>query len=104
VSASSGRRFILPDWEFHTLFGLERDEVRNILSLWPGLDETDESVVIAINNSLNNLLGSPARNGDEEWPKFISVTRGEVARIFAKWKGKSPRSSYEQREYFDDIV
>jgi hypothetical protein len=55
-----------PDLEFHTLFGLERGEVRRILSLWPGLDEADESVVIAINNSFNNLLGYPPRTGDEE--------------------------------------
>lgn len=83
-----------PDGEFHTLFGLARGEVHRILSLWPELDEADESVVIAINNSFNNLLGYPARNGDEEWPKFISVTRGEVERIFDKWKGKSPRTSH----------
>lgn len=38
---------LFPDWEFQTLFGLERREVRRILSLWPELDETDESVVIA---------------------------------------------------------
>jgi hypothetical protein len=74
------------------------------LSLWPGLDEADKSVVIAINNSFNNLLGYPARNGDEEWPKFISVTRGEVERIFDKWKGKSPRAAHGSRNYFDDLV
>jgi hypothetical protein len=91
IAAIEGSFF--PDWEFQTLFGLERGEVRRILSLWPALDEADESVVITINNSLNNLLGYPPANGDEEWPKFISVTREEVARIFDKWRGKSPRAS-----------
>lgn len=93
-----------PDKEFHTLFGLERGEVRRILSLWPALDEADESVVIAINNSLNNLLGYPATNGNEEWPKFISVARGEVARIFDKWRGKSPLTSPKSQRYFDDLL
>jgi len=93
-----------PDWEFHALFGLERGEVRRILSLWPRVDEADESVVIAINNSFNNLLGYPARNGDEEWPKFISVAREEVARIFDKWKRKGSGASPDSRSYFDDLV
>jgi hypothetical protein len=46
--------------------------------------------VQAINNSFNNLLGYPTRNKQELWPKFISVRGIELARIFDKWKGKSP--------------
>lgn len=60
--------------------------------------------MIAINNSLNNLLGYPATNGNEEWPKFISVARGEVARIFDKWRGKSPLTSPKSQRYFDDLL
>src|SRR4029077_19527488 len=61
------------DWEFHTLFGLKRDEVKNVLESWPNLDENNESVVLAINNSLNNLLGYPLHERNHEWPKFIAV-------------------------------
>jgi len=93
-----------PDWEFHTIFGLERDDVRRVLSCWPELDEADETVVLAINNSLNNLLGYPTRNKMEIWPKFISVTPWDVALIFDKWKGRQPRNSYEARDYFDDAM
>lgn len=93
-----------PDWEFQTLFGLERREVRTILSLWPELDETDKSVPIAINNSFNNLLGYPAHNRDEEWPKFISVTKEEVARIFDKWRSRNPRASNGPRDHFRDLA
>ena len=46
-----------PEWEFGTIFGLERDEVRRVLMSWPSLDETDDIVVRAINNSSNNHLG-----------------------------------------------
>ncbi|HWH57194.1 MAG TPA: hypothetical protein VN682_06160 [Terriglobales bacterium] len=93
-----------PDWEFGTLFGLERNEVRRILQSWPEIDENDHVVVVAINNSFNNLLGYPLSNEHEIWPKFISVDRMELARIFDKWKGRSPRTSYKARDYFDDLL
>lgn len=73
-----------PDWEFGTIFGLERDDVRKVLLSWPELNESNDSVVQAINNSLNNLLGYPTRNKEEIWPQYISVTRTELARIFGK--------------------
>jgi hypothetical protein len=93
-----------PDWEFETLFGLERDEVRRVLGSWPDIDETDQNVVIAINNAFNNLLGYPTPNKGEIWPRFISVGGMELARIFDKWKGRAPRTSYKARDYFDDAV
>lgn len=92
-----------PDWEFQTLFGLERDEVKQVLACWPELNEEDESVVCAINNSLNNLLGYPAQNREELWPQYISATDAEVARIFDKWKGRTPPTSRDGRSYFEDL-
>ena len=71
---------------------------------WPSLDETDEIVVRAINNSFNNLLGYPAKNKREIWPKFIPVSGVELARIFDKWKRRAPRDSYKARDYFDDAM
>src|SRR5512133_4344993 len=41
-----------PDWEFETIFGLEREEVGQVLSSWPNVNETEDSVVRAINNSM----------------------------------------------------
>jgi len=79
---------------------LERDDVRNVVNL----DENDESVVRAINNSFNNLLGYPSKNLEELWPKFISVSGIELAQIFDKWKGRPPRASYRVRDYFDDAM
>ena len=43
-----------PDWEFGTIFGLQRDDVRKVLLSWPELDEADETVVLAINNAMQN--------------------------------------------------
>lgn len=91
-----------PEWEFQTLFGLTRQEVKTVLISWPELDENDKLVIRAINNSFNNLLGYPARDKQELWPKYVSVSGMELARIFDKWKGRQPRDHYRVRDYFDD--
>jgi hypothetical protein len=93
-----------PDWEFETIFGLGREDVRKVLLSWPEVNESDDSVVRAINNSFNNLLGYPTKNKQEIWPKFISVSGIELARIFDKWKGRAPRTSYKVRDHFDDAM
>jgi hypothetical protein len=54
-------------------------------------------VILAVNNSLNNLLGYPTTPTDQEWPKFISANRQEVKRIFDKWRGEKIEG------YFDGI-
>ena len=93
-----------PEWEFHTIFGLTREEVRAVLLSWPDLVEADQSVVVAINNSFNNLLGYPTENARELWSKYISVTPMELALIFDKWKGRSSRTSYKVKDHFDDAM
>jgi len=79
------------DAVFHTLFGLSRDEVRDIADRFPDIDEFDEEPTgcddswLAINNTFANLLGYP--HGQEStWDSYISVSEDEVARIFEKWK------------------
>lgn len=93
-----------PEWEFGTIFGLERDDVRRVLMSWPDISEADDCVVRAINNSLNNLLGYPAKSKRELWPQYVSVSGIELARIFDKWKGRATRESYRVRDYFDDAM
>src|SRR4051812_12407265 len=70
-----------PDWEFHTLFGLHRHEVAQIVAAIPVIDDADESVSLAINNAFANLLGYPHRQ-PAAWSQFISVPPAEVGRIF----------------------
>ena len=93
-----------PECEFETIFGLARDEVERVLLSWPKVDEADESVVLAINNSLNNLLGYPSPNKQELWSQFISIGPIGLARIFDKWKGRPPGESYKARDHFDDAM
>ena len=58
-AASDGPFF--PDWEFHTLFGLERDQVRRIAAAVPDIDDSSEEVELAINNAMAHLTGYPHR-------------------------------------------
>jgi hypothetical protein len=75
-----------PDWEFETLFGLGRNELKDILEIWPDVDESEEKVQIAINNTLNNLLGYP-HGCEKEWHQFITASAKQVQVIFEKWRG-----------------
>src|SRR5437879_3131620 len=74
-----------PEWEFHTLFGLRRAEVAAVAARWPDIDDADEDVRLAINNSLNNLLGYP-HDEPEAFRDRVGESVQEVERIFAKWR------------------
>ena len=92
-----------PMWEFHTLFGLEHQEVAEIAFGSMPLDDTREDVKIAINNAMNTLTGYPHRCGEEIWRQFISVPPDEVRRILKKWKG-TPAGHPFGREVFDEMM
>jgi hypothetical protein len=73
-----------PEWEVHTLFGLERQEVKQVAEMCPNIDDSNEQVNLAIHNSIGNLLGYP--HGEENtWQKFISASPEEVEKVFQKW-------------------
>jgi hypothetical protein len=75
-----------PDWEFHTLFGLARSEVRAVADAWPNVDLMDANVALAVNNSLNNLVGYP-HGQDSVWSQWISVDRPKLASVAERCKG-----------------
>ena len=75
-----------PMWEFHTLFGLEHQEVADIAFARLPPEDSREDVRIAINNALNMLTGYPHKRYDV-WDKYISVPPMDVRRILKKWKG-----------------
>ena len=80
------------DAEFDTLFGLSRQEVREVANRFPDVDEFDDEPTgcddswLAINNTMVNLVGYP-HGQDRAWASHISVPQDEVNRIFTKWKG-----------------
>ena len=83
VAALDGSFF--PDWEFQTLFGIDRKTLAEIVDSWPHIDDTEENIFLAVNNSLANLVGYP-HGSAEEWKKYISATPDEVRNILEYWK------------------
>src|SRR5213594_874541 len=77
-AASEGPFF--PDWEFGTLFGLQRDGVRRITAAIPDIDDSSKEVSLAINNAMGNLIGYP-HHQEAAWSQFISVPEEEVSRV-----------------------
>ena len=74
---------MFPDWEFATLFGLERDEVRHVAREWPDVDDHDEMVVLAVNNSLGNLAGYPH---GADLVKTVDATPEQLLDVLNRWQ------------------
>lgn len=74
-----------PEWEFHTLFGLDRNEVEKILQSWPQVDEQNNGMHAAITNVLNNLLFYP-HGREKEWSNYISASHIEVEMVLNEWR------------------
>lgn len=92
--------FFDDDDEFHTLFGLERSEVENVLRGWPD-PENPKDQDLAVTNTLNNLLGYPHRQWDV-WHEFIIVPPRDVASVLARWLGKDELDT-SGRGYFERL-
>jgi hypothetical protein len=89
-----------PEWEFSTLIGLKRTEVKAVLAMWPARDGPDNQD-LAVNNVLNNLLGYP-HNEWRAWRRHISVPPATVALVLARWRGDNHFDS-EARGFFDRL-
>jgi len=76
-----------PDWEFQTLFGLERDGVAAVLERWPD-PECPEDQDVAVTNALNYLLHYPHKHW-ELWSDFISAAPREIVPVLARWTGET---------------
>ncbi len=82
LAACDGSFF--PEWEFRTLFGLERSEMRKVLSAFPDLDASEETFA-AINNSMFHLVSYP-HNADDELRRY-GLDASEVVRVHKKFRG-----------------
>jgi hypothetical protein len=72
-----------PDWEFHTLFGLTRTEVRAVADAWPNVELQDDDVDSAVHSSLLNLWGYPHGHGEDSvWSEWISISRQQLGEVF----------------------
>ena len=74
-----------PDWEFNTLFGLERSRVCSIADTFDASSPITEDIELAVNNSIGNLLGYP-HGLDSAWSQWISVSQSELQNLFSRWQ------------------
>jgi hypothetical protein len=72
-----------PEWEFHALFGLMRNDVRAIADAWPNVDLTSSNVAVAVSNALNNLLGYP-HGQDAAWSQWLSADRPKLEELLSR--------------------
>ena len=77
----------IEDTVFHTLMGIHRDNLKQVINNWDSVDESILDVKLALNNSMNNLI-SLKTDEYEVWNKYISVSHEEVERVFYKWRGE----------------
>jgi len=83
VAAARGPFF--PEWEFHSLFGLDRAGVESIADSFSSATPITGDIALALNNAMGNLLGYP--HGQEAaWSQWLSVTPTELQVIFAQWR------------------
>lgn len=73
-----------PDWEFHTLFGVEREVLAEIIEIWPRIDRSEDTN-LAITNSMGNLIGYP-HGKEKEWGKYVSASPDEVLATLKRWR------------------
>jgi hypothetical protein len=57
-----------PDWEFATLFGISRLDMRAVAQEWP-MNRADPTTEVAVFNALTNLVGYP-HNMENELAEF----------------------------------
>ena len=83
VAAAAGPYF--PHWEFQALLGLTRAELSDVARAWPTVDETRESIRLASNNTLANLLGYPHQHM-RQLERELGVNATRLAQVFTKWR------------------
>jgi len=56
---AANREDVIPEWEFQTLFGIERSVLEDVLARWSEVDLWDEPTLLAVNNALVNIACYP---------------------------------------------
>lgn len=73
----------IPEWEFQTIMGLNREQVAEIAAQWPSY-EPNGKTYSAVNNTLNNLRGYP-HGKEQELRDRLSVTPDKFEKLCEKW-------------------
>jgi hypothetical protein len=80
---ASVRGDFFPEWEFQTIFGVDRNTVRVVLEDWPLQTVDSETFTCAVINSLNNLVGYP-HGMEKELYDYISAEPDDIKSILTR--------------------
>ena len=82
--ATDGPNF--PDWEFSTIFGFDRSEVRAIANSLSSQAPVTTETIRAVASTFNNLSGYPG--GREYWAEFVPSSWPEALSAFERWRNE----------------
>jgi hypothetical protein len=90
----------LPEWEFQTVMGNFRDEVCAVASAWPAVNG---DTFLAVNNTLNNLLGYPHGRWSE-LTEVLGVDEQAVAEVLKIWRAENPPTGDSGSSHFEFLL
>jgi hypothetical protein len=93
--------YIEDDAEFQTVMGVTREETASVQAAWPAPDPNGNTD-LAVNNTLNNLLGYPHGEWDE-LSRDADTNPGEVSKVLARWRDVDDIDP-SGRGYFDSAL
>lgn len=87
----------IPEETFPTLMGIGKSDLKNIISVWPDIDENDYTVEVAIKNSLTLLIIYP-HNCEKIWNDYISASKEELDTILFRLSKKNIKANKSLKE------
>jgi hypothetical protein len=84
----------IEDWEIHTRLGITRESLRQIISLWPNIDDgfDHSDGFLAINNCMNEVCNG-IHIPSEEWDSWFTRSKTQIMESYHKWLKRSGGST-----------
>lgn len=90
LNAAVSSPFFPEPW-FQTIFGVERDEVSEVLRSWPN-PHPSSATALAINNALV-CLGTNPYHRDGDWSDYTDASPEEAKAVLDRWRQRLPFES-----------
>lgn len=71
--------------EFEVITGVPFANFKAVQGAYPDVDDDHDTVALAINGALGNLLGYP-HGRERRWNEFIPVSREDVEDVYTRWR------------------
>jgi hypothetical protein len=75
-----------PDWEFGTLFGVGRGQLRSVRMRWPSVSLSEKTVYLSVTNSIANLVGYP-HGKEQALLRYVPEGPAKIRQLGNKLKG-----------------